>query len=110
MVPFARRVRTIRMMGRAPTLVLCSRNAPPEKDAREQAGVLLANKTRTVKLCSFDKPSEGQSGNSFEGKTEQRGQRNGGPPQADPATSCSPLTELFVHPECISIWTSRPLH
>ena len=40
--------------------LLCSRNARPEKDGRERPGALLARRTRTVKLCSFDARSKGQ--------------------------------------------------
>ena len=36
-VLLARRTRTMKKMGRAPTLVLCSRNARPEKEMRGRA-------------------------------------------------------------------------
>jgi hypothetical protein len=40
--------------------LLCSRNARPEKDGEGGPGALLARRTRTVKLCSFDARSKGQ--------------------------------------------------
>ncbi len=43
-----------------PDALLCSRNARPEKDGEGAARCLLARRTRTVKLCSFDARSEGQ--------------------------------------------------
>ena len=39
--------------------LLCSRNARPEM-GRERPGALLARRTRTMKLCSFDARSKGQ--------------------------------------------------
>ena len=38
---------------------------------RERPSALLARRTRTVKLCSFDARSEGQSGDSLLKKSEQ---------------------------------------
>jgi len=43
-----------------PDDLLCSRNARPEKDGEGAPGALLARRTRTVKLCSFDARSKGQ--------------------------------------------------
>jgi len=43
-----------------PDDLLCSRNARPLKDGEERPGALLARRTRTVKLCSFDARSKGQ--------------------------------------------------
>ena len=44
--------------------LLCSRNARPQKDGRERPGALLARRTRTVKLCSFDARNKGSLGPS----------------------------------------------
>jgi hypothetical protein len=38
----------------------CSCNARPQKDRGVWPGALLARRTRTVKLCSFDARSKGQ--------------------------------------------------
>ena len=38
--------------------LLCSRNARPEKDVREQQTVLLARRTRTIGMRSLDARSE----------------------------------------------------
>jgi hypothetical protein len=43
-----------------PNDLLCSRNVRLKKDEREQPGALLARRTRTMKLCSFDARSEVQ--------------------------------------------------
>ena len=41
--------------------LLCSRNARPQKGwGGSGQGALLARRTRTVKLCSFDARSKGQ--------------------------------------------------
>ena len=59
----------------APDDLLCSRNARPEKGGREsRQTILLARRTRTMKRCSSDARSEGQSGNSLgrEGVMVQR--------------------------------------
>ena len=93
MVPFARRVRTIRMCsldarGEGPIQVTLLKNGgrkrytrrkmtacwPPvlaqrtASEEKEQPGVLLARRTRTVKLCSFYARSEGQPGYSLLGQ------------------------------------------
>ena len=44
--------------------LLCSRNARPQKDGREPPDYPSARRTRTMKRCSFDARSEGQSGDS----------------------------------------------
>jgi hypothetical protein len=50
-----------------PDDLLCSRNARPQKDYEgSRQTILLARRTRTMKLCSFDARSEGQSGDSLE--------------------------------------------
>ena len=41
-------------------MLLCPRNARPPKDGEGAARCLLARRTRTVKLCSFDARSKGQ--------------------------------------------------
>ena len=43
-----------------PDDLLCLRNARPQKDGEERPRALLARRTRTVKLCSFDARSKGQ--------------------------------------------------
>jgi len=44
----------------------CSRNARPEKGGiGSRQTILLARRTRTMKLCSSDARSEGQSGDSL---------------------------------------------
>jgi len=58
-----------------PADLLCSRNARPEKDMKgSRQTILLARRTRTMKLCSYDARSEGQSGDSLgrEGMMVQR--------------------------------------
>jgi len=45
---------------RTPTLVLCSRNARPQKDEREQTTILLARRAPTIKRWSLDARSEGR--------------------------------------------------
>jgi len=57
-----------------PDDLLCSRNARPQKDGEERPRALLARRTRTMKLCSSDARSEGQSGDSLgrEGLMVQR--------------------------------------
>ena len=40
--------------------LLCSRNARPEKDEREQATILLVRRAPTIKQWSLDARSEGQ--------------------------------------------------
>jgi hypothetical protein len=39
----------------------------------ERPGALLARRTRTVNLCSFDARSEGQSGDSFAAEIDHLG-------------------------------------
>jgi hypothetical protein len=49
-----------------PDDLLCSRNARLEKGAiGSHQTILLARRTRTMKRCSFDARSEGQSGHSL---------------------------------------------
>ena len=49
-----------------PVDLLCSRNARPQKDEEgSRQTILLARRTRTMKLCSSDARSEGQSGDSL---------------------------------------------
>ena len=49
-----------------PDDLLCSRNARPEKGGRgSHQTILLARRTHTMKLCSSDARSEGQSGDSL---------------------------------------------
>ena len=49
-----------------PDDLLCSRNARPQKGGTgSRQTILLARRTRTMKLCSSDARSEGQSGNSL---------------------------------------------
>jgi hypothetical protein len=43
-----------------PDDLLCSRNARPQKGGREWPGALLARRTRTIGMCSFDARSKGQ--------------------------------------------------
>src|SRR5438105_55129 len=50
-----------------PDDLLCSRNARPQKDREGAARCLLARRTRTVKLCSFDARSKGNLGHSPKG-------------------------------------------
>jgi hypothetical protein len=38
----------------------CSRNAWPQKERGERPGALLARRTRTIRMCSFDARSKGQ--------------------------------------------------
>jgi hypothetical protein len=45
-------------------LVLCSRNARPEKEGGSRQTILLARRAPTMKRWSLDARSEGQSGNS----------------------------------------------
>jgi len=49
-----------------PDDLLCSRNTRPQKGRGSRQTILLARRTRTMKLCSFDARSEGQSGDSPE--------------------------------------------
>jgi hypothetical protein len=42
-----------------------------EKQESSRQTTLLARRTRTVKLCSFDARSEGQSGEGVKGKVKQ---------------------------------------
>jgi hypothetical protein len=57
---------TIKRIGRVPTLVLCSRNARPQKGGiGSHQTILLARRTRTMRLCSSEARSEGQSGDSL---------------------------------------------
>ena len=45
---------------------LCSRNARPQKGVTgSRQTILLVRRTRTMKLCSSDARSEGQSGDSL---------------------------------------------
>jgi hypothetical protein len=49
-----------------PDDLLCSRNARPQKDGiGSRQTILLARRTRTMKLCSSDARSEGQSDDSL---------------------------------------------
>ena len=49
-----------------PDDLLCSRNARPQKGGiGSRQTILLARRTRTMKLCSSDASSEGQSGDSL---------------------------------------------
>ena len=45
-----------------PDDLLCSRNARPQKDGKERPGALLARRTRTIGMCSFDARSKGHPG------------------------------------------------
>jgi hypothetical protein len=59
---------------------LCSRNARPQKGGIGSCQtILLARRTRTMKRCSSDARSEGQSGCSLLKRDEQawRGERGG---------------------------------
>ena len=58
-----------------PDDLLCSRNARPQKGGTgSRQTILLARRTRTMKRCSSDARSEGQSGDSLgrEGVMVQR--------------------------------------
>jgi len=49
-----------------PDDLLCSRNArPPKGGIGSRQTILLARRTRTMKLCSSDARREGQSGDSL---------------------------------------------
>ena len=96
----------MKRVGRAPTLVLCSRNARPENGLvrrphldqhecpsigekrnklgrmeKERPGALLARSAPTMKRWSFDARSEGQSGDSLGRKESMKleGPRQTGP-------------------------------
>jgi hypothetical protein len=57
-----------------PDDLLCSRNARPQKGGvGSHQTILLARRTRTMKRCSSDARSEGQSGDSLVGQTVRAG-------------------------------------
>ena len=53
-------------------MIFCAR-APPASEGWEGSSqtVLLARRTRTIGMCSFDARSEGQSGDSLEDKVRE---------------------------------------
>ena len=48
--------------------IIARRGVPLSRGQGSRQTILLARRTRTMKLCSFDARSEGQSGDSLEGK------------------------------------------